>query len=197
MNYTFHSMETPDQAKMEKAVIAHDNWNYGYCPETLFYGAFLPNIGFSLQFACRETPLVRYRNPGDPVWNDSCMEFFANFDPERSDLYLNVELNAGGGILLGVGKGRENREPITSFHPYPTPEAVVEDGLWRVSLLLPLDLIESVYGKIDFKPGYTFRGNLYKCGDETPQEHYLSWNPISLPEPDFHCPKFFGTMTIG
>ncbi len=40
----------------------------------------------------------------------------------------------------------------------------------------------------------TMRGNFYKCGDETPQPHYISWNPIDMPTPNFHVPQFFGTL---
>ncbi|MCF0172470.1 MAG: hypothetical protein HUJ91_01855, partial [Bacteroidales bacterium] len=24
--------------------------------------------------------------------------------------------------------------------------------------------------------------------------HFLSWNPIGTPTPDFHCPEYFGTI---
>ena len=42
--------------------------------------------------------------------------------------------------------------------------------------------------------GRTMRANFYKCGDLLPRPHFLSWNAISLPRPDFHCPEFFGTL---
>ena len=34
----------------------------------------------------------------------------------------------------------------------------------------------------------------YKCGDKLQTPHFLSWNPIDLPKPDFHCPAFFGLL---
>jgi hypothetical protein len=42
----------------------------------------------------------------------------------------------------------------------------------------------------------TIRANFYKCGDLTAHPHFLSWNPIDLPKPDFHRPEFFGTLTL-
>jgi hypothetical protein len=42
--------------------------------------------------------------------------------------------------------------------------------------------------------GQTIRANFYKCGDKLQSPHYLSWNPISLPKPNFHCPDFFGIL---
>jgi hypothetical protein len=38
--------------------------------------------------------------------------------------------------------------------------------------------------------------NFYKCGDETPEPHFLSWNPIDLPKPNFHVPQFFGQLEL-
>jgi hypothetical protein len=38
--------------------------------------------------------------------------------------------------------------------------------------------------------------NFYKCGDKCMHPHYLSWSPIGLPEPNFHCPEFFGKINL-
>ena len=42
----------------------------------------------------------------------------------------------------------------------------------------------------------TIGANFYKCGDETNEPHFISWNPIDLPKPDFHVPQFFGELTF-
>ena len=44
--------------------------------------------------------------------------------------------------------------------------------------------------------GMTIRANFYKCGDKLQQPHFLSWNPISTPRPNFHVPQFFGTLEL-
>jgi hypothetical protein len=36
--------------------------------------------------------------------------------------------------------------------------------------------------------------NFYKCGDELPTPHFLSWNPIEWKEPSFHRPEQFGKL---
>jgi hypothetical protein len=36
--------------------------------------------------------------------------------------------------------------------------------------------------------------NFYKCGNKTVHKHYLSWSPIDLGEPNFHCPEYFGVI---
>ncbi|MDE5921249.1 MAG: hypothetical protein K2G82_06535, partial [Paramuribaculum sp.] len=30
----------------------------------------------------------------------------------------------------------------------------------------------------------------------TSEPHYLSWAPITTPQPDFHRPEFFGNITL-
>jgi hypothetical protein len=42
--------------------------------------------------------------------------------------------------------------------------------------------------------GMTATGNVYKCGDNLPVPHFISWNPITTENPDFHRPDFFGQM---
>ena len=39
-------------------------------------------------------------------------------------------------------------------------------------------------------------GNFYKCADDTEYPHFVSWNPIDLPTPDFHRPEFFGEIYL-
>jgi hypothetical protein len=44
--------------------------------------------------------------------------------------------------------------------------------------------------------GKTCRANFYKCGDDLPEPHFLSWNNIIADKPDFHLPQYFGTLTF-
>jgi hypothetical protein len=44
--------------------------------------------------------------------------------------------------------------------------------------------------------GQKIRANFYKCGDKTPEPHFISWNPIDLPKPNFHVPQFFGLLEL-
>lgn len=48
----------------------------------------------------------------------------------------------------------------------------------------------------EFAPSGTIRGNFYKCGNLTAQEHYLAWNRVDAECPDFHRPEYFGTMSF-
>ena len=51
--------------------------------------------------------LARYRNTNDPVYKDSCVEFFIAFGDENS--YYNLEFNRLGTCLGGFGMPGETR----------------------------------------------------------------------------------------
>lgn len=65
-------------------------------------------------------------------------------------------------------------------------------GGWDVTYELPFRLLRLFFP--EFVPSGTIRGNFYKCGDLTEQEHYLAWNPVDADHPDFHRPEFFGEL---
>ena len=132
--------------------------------------------------------------PLSPVYQDSCLEFF--FMPEGTDKYFNIEINPNGCVCMQYGPSRTERfslvkEDITEYFDIRTDRT--EDG-WEVFYQIPLDYFRY------FLPEYEFSGilwaNAYKCGDKTANKHYLSWNPIALESPNFHCPEYFGTMVF-
>ncbi len=44
--------------------------------------------------------------------------------------------------------------------------------------------------------GDVWRVNLFRCvGPEAP-ERYLAWRPTGTPEPNFHVPEVFGSVTV-
>ena len=54
----------------------------------------------------------------------------------------------------------------------------------------------SFFPEFELTSGKVLMANCFKCGDLTAQEHYFSWNPIDLVDPDFHRPDFFGKMIL-
>ena len=77
---------------------------------------------------------------------------------------------------------------------YYKPE-ILKDR-WEVTIFIPNETIAAVYGVSEFPEGYTLKGNVYKCGDETEIPHFLTWNPVHTEEPDFHRPEYFGDFTL-
>lgn len=130
-------------------------------------------------------------------WEDSCVEFFVQ-DPSGK-CYYNFETNPRGKVLAAFGPNRNERvkRPASEMEEIVrlvTPEEIVESegGIraWRVTLLIPFELI----GVDPDNLPASLRANFYKCGDLTPHPHYLSWNPVETPHPDFHRPEYFGEL---
>ena len=135
---------------------------------------------------------AEYTAPLSPVCQDSCLEFF--FMPEGENRYFNFEINPNGCLYIGFGHGREDstvlyRKDLPQLFGLRTERT--PDG-WEVFYRIPLSFLRLFWP--DFTFTGTLRANVYKCGDLTENEHYLSWNPVSSETPDFHRPQDFGVM---
>ena len=131
------------------------------------------------------------------VHTDSCMEFFVAPDP-ASQKYFNFEFNPLGAMYLSIGTSRYDREVLSMdnyFDLFQVKTAIHDKG-WNLEFKVPLSFLCRFFPALELKPGCIMRGNFYKCGDETARPHYGCWSPIDLPKPDFHCPAFFGTLTL-
>ncbi len=194
MSYLIAS--TYDQREI--ALIDQYPFGCGYQPKVEFSIWLQEGIGFHLEMTCFEKePRAFFENHDEPVYKDSCMEFFVNFYPKDSNTgYLNFEMNAKGAMLLQYGLNKYERVSLTEKLEQKHGAKVNSDH-WTVNLLIPLGFIEKVYGKSNFEVGQVIRANAYKCGDETAIKHYGSWNPVVSERPNFHKPECFGEMTIG
>ena len=137
-----------------------------------------------------------------PVWEDSCVEFFCQVPGD--DYYCNFECNCIGAM---VGSRRRSRsDDVQPFTPeqmarierkctYARKAFEEKDGMfeWEVEERIPLDLI---FGNRKPELPQVLRANFYKCADKTKKPHYVSWQPIELPTPNFHCPQFFGSIEL-
>ncbi len=136
-----------------------------------------------------KAPLSRFTNIGDPVYKDSCMEFF--FSPNGDKRYVNLEINPKGCFLCGFGETRQGRTSADIL--LSSPRGEITDFGWEVYAEISIEKIKKLFGieRIDY-----FLGNFYKCGDETPLPHYGMWSDIISESPDFHRPEFFGKLLL-
>jgi len=135
---------------------------------------------------------------GEYVHPDSCVEFFMRRDGEMN--YINFEFNAMGTCLAARHKSRSDSELLTQdefkrIRRYTTlqREAFAEKkGIheWELTVAIPLKIMGLDPSNLPPK----IYGNFYKCADETANPHYVTWSPISLPNPNYHCPEFFGEI---
>ena len=182
--------------------VTHVNWPeaYPYKPKVEFAVA---HTGDALLLHYRvEEQSVRAvaRQDQEHIWEDSCVEFFCM--PAEDGVYYNFECNCTGKLLVAAGKDRNERKPapaevMQSIDRWaslgPTPfDTRVEPTKWELALRLPISaFFQHKFAGFD---GLTVKGNVYKCGDNLPVPHFISWNPITTANPDFHRPEFFGQM---
>ena len=174
-------------------------WLEGHTPATAARLVYVEGFGFLLRMTCAEKePLRRYRQYNDPVYTDSCLEFFCDWLGDGR--YINLEMNPKGTLLSCIGADRHARTPIADLSGGEifTVKGEILDGCWQVTAAIPTALLCRILDveTIPFGKGYTFRGNFYKCGDETPVPHYGMWNPVGTERPDFHRPDYFGDFVM-
>jgi hypothetical protein len=61
---------------------------------------------------------------------------------------------------------------------------------WQLEYAVPRALFETCTGPLGDWAGQVWRGNFYKCGDETSRPHWGAWAPVSAV--NFHVPEEFG-----
>lgn len=191
-----------DGAGVAWQLIGEVDWplQYPYCPRAEFRIAHTAG-GILLHYRVREHSVaaVACRDNGN-VWEDSCVEFFSM--PADDGIYYNIECNCAGTVLVGAGRDRSCRELApqrvldgmrrwASMGREPFAERIGE-AAWEVALVIPY----STYflHSIASLGGQAVPANFYKCGDRLQRPHFLSWNPVKAPLPDFHRPECFGRL---
>lgn len=179
------------------------NWpaDYPYAPEVSFRAAHDGDTLFLKFYVHEECTMARVAEDNGEVWTDSCVEFFISFDDTG---YYNLELSCIGKALLGFRKQKDDcvhgsPEVMQSIGRYPSlgTEPFAErkgDNLWELTVAVP----RSAFFKhgLHSLRGTEARGNVYKCGDNLSQPHFLSWNPIQTPTPNFHVEEYFGKIVF-
>ncbi|MBP1640580.1 MAG: hypothetical protein H6Q17_2163 [Bacteroidetes bacterium] len=176
------------------------NWplRYPYKPLTSFYIARSEDAIF-IKYAVNGNVLCAvYSKDQDPVWKDSCVEFFCKRADQEG--YMNFEFNCIGACYSAKHVTRQEstkRTPeelnqILRFPSIGTKAFQEMEGNfeWELTVAIPFALLGIDSHHLPEK----ILGNFYKCADDTAFQHYLSWNPILTPNPDFHRPEFFGEL---
>lgn len=182
----------------DKAYISNSLWGTdNYKPE-VFAQISYDNEGFTIKFTVYEAnPKCDEKNHLEFVHLDSCIEWFVNFDPELTDRYFNFEINAAGAMNVGFRSSREDNTPLTidEINLFNIKTQIF-DEYWTGEYKIPFSFIASKISGYTFRKNAKIKTNLYKCGEETEYEHYMSYFPVLLEKPDFHCPQYFGEMEI-
>ena len=204
-------------AAMDEAGVGY-NWidvaqwperNNGYKPEVRFRIAYSQQMLFIEYYVKEANIKALYSEDKDSKpFKDSCCEFF--FSPECNNNYYNMELNCigkgtfafrrGGRKGPKIAYGEEIMKRIFRYSTLgeaPIETSVKENGElfeWKLTVAIPLECFTET--PMNELKGKTMRANFYKCGDDMPKPHFLTWNRIELDKPDFHTPDFFGALTF-
>lgn len=148
---------------------------------------------------CNYLRAVNYEN-NSHVHQDSCVEFFV--EPTGELPYYNFEFNCIGTIHAACRTDRNNGtllsdeqlDKVKRFASCGTRPFNELEGMfsWNLLVAIPLEIIGLKYNGSHIE----MRGNFYKCADNTAAPHFLSYAPISTPEPDFHRPEFFAPIIL-
>lgn len=146
---------------------------------------------------------------GDPVYRDSCVEFF--IQPKPGLGYFNFEFNCGGTFLCNcitdetrVPEGFRQSIRLTAEDVRPVrvrtllpnlvdPE-ITEPVSWWLVFVIPVSVIERYVGPVGPLSGQVWRGNAFKCGSATSHPHWAAWAPVD--QLNFHLPRCFGELVF-
>ncbi len=143
--------------------------------------------------ALESDPKITYRQPNDPVYQDSCLEFFIAPLPDRP-AFCDFELNAAGTLLVGHYHNGDFGLIDPAHRPDFAPRAVRLPDRWQVTFTIPAAFLESRFPGFCYAAGEPVGANFYKCGDHTAAPHYACWSPIHSEKPDFFHPECFGRI---
>lgn len=150
-----------------------------------------------------------HRRHQDPVYKDSCVEFFVQ--PHAEGGYFNFEFNCGGTLLASYVTDHQRTDngfagfsrlskadvrDITIYHSHPNiidPE-IRHPLTWFIEFGIPYRLLERYAGPLEINAENSWRGNFYKCADDTSHPHWASWSPVDAL--NFHLPHCFGVLAF-
>lgn len=184
--------------KADRQAVACNNWKeqFPYSPAVNFSIAHNGRelfIKFRVEEACT---MAKVTTDNGEVWTDSCVEFFIALDESG---YYNFEFTCIGKALLGFRKEKPN-----AVHATPEIMASIKrlstlgtdnfnerkgQNQWELTVAIPATALFK--HQVAQWSNLEATANVYKCGDNLSQPHFLSWKPIDTPQPNFHVPPFF------
>ncbi|SDE73751.1 Carbohydrate-binding family 9 [Pricia antarctica] len=180
------------------------NWEaFAYAPKVQFRIARNKNDIWLKYYVTEDNILAKHTDTNSAVSKDSCVEFF--FDPLGNGNYYNFEINCIGTIHLAYGSGRNDRKYVDPMviQKYIKAESSLGNRpfaektgghTWEMTIVISAEAMTHNKG-ISLK-GLSSKSNFYKCGDDTSQKHYITWNPIKTAKPDYHRPEYFGDLVF-
>ncbi|MDH3709921.1 MAG: carbohydrate-binding family 9-like protein [Cyclobacteriaceae bacterium] len=143
----------------------------------------------------------------DPVYKDSCVEFFFSTHNTEDRSYFNLEMNCGGTMLFnhhGTPGDQVTKLPdhdmeqvkIAHTMPKMVPTEITDTVTWYLEYAIPFAMLNKYQEFETPTSGTVWQGNFYKIADDTSHPHWLTWSQVVFPKPRFHMPEFFGKLVF-
>lgn len=178
--------------------ISNSPWGDNNDVSASFTLAYSSNYIFLKYYVIESSTQALHSRFNEPVYNDSCVEFFIAFD--NNENYYNLEFNCTGNSLAQYGSNKDDRTfvpaAILKQIKHQTTVSNKDKAIsWTLTLCIPKTVF-CFHKKLDLAKANA-KINVYKCGDALPQPHYLCWNNIKSAEPNFHLIDFFKEVKFG
>ncbi|MDB5310129.1 MAG: carbohydrate-binding family 9-like protein [Gemmataceae bacterium] len=153
---------------------------------------------------CRDAHITaRHTERDGKIYEDDCFEIMVAPNPEKPEVYFNLEWNVLGGLLDnfrpdGPKKPRAPKWDAEGVQPAGTYQGTLNDDTdtdtsWTSEVAIPLKNFALAGGPLPPKPGTVWRANFNRQGGTTnPQSS--QWSPGDTPAPNFHTPHRFGKL---
>ena len=185
-------------AEADKIVLDKINWGFTEYTPYVHAKVVYDETGFDVEFYVKESdPLREKTEHFQAVSEDSCVEFFANFDPENTNEYINFEVNANGVMRADIRTDRYNYKNLELADIEGLDINVkIEKEYWQVNYTIGFDMIKKYYPNFEIEKCKFIKGNFYKCGSKTKIRHYMTLFELKCEKPDFHRPEYFGIIEV-
>lgn len=144
------------------------------------------------------------------TYKDSCVELF--LQPDGAPGYFAFEVNCGGAFSLRYIEdptrtadrfarwARVDPALASAIRVSHSLPAVVDPERpgpvdWWVEVSWPFAVMAPWCGPVVPVAGRAWRGNAFKCADDSSHPHWASWAPIGEAL-NFHAPAWFGTLAF-
>jgi hypothetical protein len=147
---------------------------------------------------------ARYKNHNVSVAKDDCFEVMIAPNPEKPEVYFNVEWNVLGAYI----DGHRLHGPKKPSVPWDTQGIRIagsyegtlnEDGdtdrSWACEMVIPFANFTKYLKHVPPLPGDSWNLNLNRHGGDTNMQ-YSQWSPSDASTPSFHTPHRFGTIVF-
>lgn len=123
------------------------------------------------------------------LWDRDVAEVFLQPDPSEPRRYFEFEVSPNGlWIDLDIRPG-EKLDPRSGMKVRASHGACKK--IWLAELAIPIRALTP-----SFNPASSWRVNFFRCEGPSEPRFYSSWRPTHTPQPNFHVPEAFGTLSF-